>query len=193
VQTLEQRAQWRSFAHYIGFRNRTYGAWPTTTYEPLDACFRICTSDRSYNLYLGQHKAEVTASSSEIAFHEKAGRSQVDFCGSWNIVVLPPSGHCRHASIRTLEERFYFARCMLGVLVSAGAAICLSPCGSARFEWNPGQAITAVTGTRLWAFVFSLPGTVLTFVLSLFFYAAAATVVRLLLCNGSYASPLPHR
>jgi len=39
------------------------------------------------------------------AFHEKAGRSQVDFCGSWNIVVLPPSGRCRHASIRTLEER----------------------------------------------------------------------------------------
>ena len=25
------------------------------------------------------------------------------------------------------------------------------------------------------------------------FYAAAATVVRLLLCNGSYASPLTHR
>ena len=25
------------------------------------------------------------------------------------------------------------------------------------------------------------------------FYAAAATVVRLLLCNGSYASPLAHR
>jgi hypothetical protein len=23
------------FAHYIGLRNRTYDAWPTTTYEPL--------------------------------------------------------------------------------------------------------------------------------------------------------------
>ena len=55
---------------------------------------------------------------------------------------------------------------MLGVLGSAGAAICLAPCGSALSEWNLGQAIDAVTGTRLWAFVFSLPGTVLTFVLS---------------------------
>jgi hypothetical protein len=26
-------------------------------------------------------------------------------------------------------------------------------------KWNVGQAINAVTGTRLWAFVFSLPGT----------------------------------
>jgi hypothetical protein len=38
---------------------------------------------------------------------------------------------------------------MLGVLVSAGAAICLAPCGSALFEWNPGQAIDAVTGRVL--------------------------------------------
>ena len=92
---------------------------------------------------------------SVIAFHEKAGRSQVDsLSGSWNIFVLPPSGHCRHASIRTLEERFHFARCMLGVLVSAGAAICLSPCGSALAEWNLGQAINAVTGTRLWLLSF---------------------------------------
>ena len=50
---------------------------------------------------------------------------------------------------------------MLGVLGSAGAAICLAPCGSALAESNLGQAINAVTGTRLWAFVFSLPGTVL--------------------------------
>src|SRR5512132_4329504 len=58
---------------------------------------------------------------------------------------------------------------------------------------NLGQAINAVTGTRLWAFVFSLPGTILTLFLPLF-YAAAATVVRLLwLCRGSYASPLTHR
>ena len=60
-------------------------------------------------------------------------------------------------------------------------------------KWNPGQAINAVTGTRLWAFVFSLPGTILTLLLPLLFYAAAATVIRLLLCNGSYTSPLTHR
>ena len=68
--------------------------------------------------------------------------------------VLPPSGHCRHAPIRTLEERIIFARCMLGVLGSAGAAICLAPCGSALAEWNLGQAINAVTGTRLWLLFF---------------------------------------
>ncbi len=50
---------------------------------------------------------------------------------------------------------------MLGVLGPAGAAICLAPCGSPLEESNLGQAINAVTGTRLWAFVFSLPGTVL--------------------------------
>src|ERR1700733_14268477 len=77
-------------------------------------------------------------------------------------LVLPPSGHCRHASIRTLEERFVSLGAWWAFLVIAGAAICLAPCGSALFEWNPGQAINAVTETRLWAFCCSLPGTVLT-------------------------------
>jgi hypothetical protein len=86
-----------------------------------------------------------------------------------------------------------FARCKLGVLVSAGAAICLSPCGSTLGEWNPGQAINAVTGTRLWLLSFLFLETVLPFVLPLLFYAAAATVAWLLLCRGSYASPLTHR
>ena len=45
---------------------------------------------------------------SVIAFHEKAGRSQVDSSlFLWTKVFLPPSGHCRHASIRTLEERSF--------------------------------------------------------------------------------------
>jgi hypothetical protein len=72
---------------------------------------------------------------------------------------------------------------MLGVLDSAGAAICLAPCGSALAEWNLGQAINAVTGTRLWALSFLFLGTVLIFCFAFFCYAAAATVVRLLLCN----------
>ena len=63
-----------------------------------------------------------------------------------------------------------FARCMLGVLVSAGAAICLAPCGSALAESNLGQAINAVTGTRLWLLSFSSWN-------GFVFYAAAATVV----------------
>jgi len=54
----------------------------------------------------------------------------ISFCET--TFVLPPSGHCRHASIRTLEERFHFARCMLGVPVSAGAAICWAPNASPR-------------------------------------------------------------
>jgi len=53
------------------------------------------------------------------AFHEKAGRSQVNsLVFLFDKVFLPPSSHCRHASIRTLEERICFARCTLGVLVS---------------------------------------------------------------------------
>jgi hypothetical protein len=85
-----------------------------------------------------------------------------------------------------------FARCTLGVLVSADAAICLAPCGSVLAEWNLGQAINAVTGTRLWLFDFPLPGTVSTlfWVLS---YAAAGSATGLQLRNGSYTSPLTHR
>ena len=43
---------------------------------------------------------------SDNAFHEKAGRSQVilDRLGG-SLGFLSPSSHCRHASIRTLEER----------------------------------------------------------------------------------------
>ena len=45
---------------------------------------------------------------SEIAFHEKAGRSQVgSFCILLDkVFFLPSRHHCRHASIRTLEKRF---------------------------------------------------------------------------------------
>jgi len=79
-----------------------------------------------------------------MAFHEKAGRSQgnfgfiVSFCSlSQRKVFLPPSSHCRHASIRTLEERSVFARCMWGVLNSAGAAICLATCRSRKSRTRP--------------------------------------------------------
>jgi hypothetical protein len=40
-------------------------------------------------------------------FHEKAGRSQVkSFVFLLDKVFSKPRSHCRHASIRTLEERF---------------------------------------------------------------------------------------
>jgi hypothetical protein len=99
-----------------------------------------------------------------MAFHEKAGRSQVDSSlASLNKVFCSPAewplSPCFHPHSRGAIR---FARCILGVLVSAGAAICLAPCGSALEESNLGQAINAVTETRLWALsiLFSLPGTV---------------------------------
>jgi hypothetical protein len=66
---------------------------------------------------------------SEMAFHEKAGRSQVDsFVFSLDKVFLfPPSGHCRHASIRTLEERF----------VSLGACWAFSYQPVLLSDWRP--------------------------------------------------------
>ena len=68
--------------------------------------------------------------------------------------LLPPSGRCRHASIRTLEERF----------ISLGACWAFSFQPVLPSDWRPvvrlfpsrtlGQAINAVTETRLEAFVF---------------------------------------
>jgi hypothetical protein len=105
--------------------------------------------------------AGASASMSEIAFHEKAGWSQgnsgfiVSFCSfSQRRVFLR-----RVATVAMLPSALSrsdsFARCTLGVLVSAGAAICLAPCGSALGEWNLGQAINAVTGTRRLGFLAS--------------------------------------
>ncbi len=79
------------------------------------------------------------------------------------------------------------ARCMLGVLVSAGAAICLAPCGSALSESNLGQAINAVTGTRLWAFVFSFLGTIL--FLRPYSSDAAARETAIPLPNQDFCTP----
>jgi len=81
---------------------------------------------------------------------------------------------------------------MLGVLGSAGAAICWAPCGSALAEWNLDQAINAVTGTRFWALSFLFLER-FDFGFAVCFYAAAATVVGVPLCNGWYTSPLTHR
>ena len=58
------------------------------------------------------------------AFHEKAGRSQEEWSEFlFDISFLPPSwplSPCFHSHSRGANR---FARCMLGVLVSAGAAI----------------------------------------------------------------------
>ena len=76
---------------------------------------------------------------------------------------------------------------MLGVLDSAGAAICLAPCGSAFSELNLGQAINAVTGTRLWAFVFSLRGTVLIFGLSFVLRGSSLVPEVSVICARNYS------
>jgi hypothetical protein len=88
------------------------------------------------------------------AFHEKAGRSQGDWF--WYLLVtLFLSG--RGATVATLpsalfDERFLCARCKLGVLVSAGAAICLStflPVSAAPLADScPGPAARSARCTR---------------------------------------------
>jgi hypothetical protein len=64
---------------------------------------------------------------SVIAFHEKAGRSQVEFEFLLDKIYLLPSSHCRHASIRTLEER----------LVSLGAHWAFSVQPVLLSVWRP--------------------------------------------------------
>ena len=114
------------------------------------------------------------------------------FCASWNIVFLPPSGHCRHASIRTLEERF----------VSLGACWAFSFQPVLPSVWRPvvlllqsGTWARRLTQSPELGFGFCLFSSWndFDFCFVFLFYAAAATVVRLLLCNGSYTSPLTHR
>ena len=101
-------------------------------------------------------------------------------------LVLPPSGHCRHASIRTLEERF----------VSLGASWAFSVQPVLPSVYRP-VVLLLQSGTRARRFTQSpeLGFGLLSFLfLKRFcFYAAAATVVLLLWCNGSYTSPLTHR
>ena len=88
---------------------------------------------------------------SVIAFHEKAGRSQVgSFVFSLDKVFLfLPSSHCRHASIRTLEERSFRSGACWAFSVQPVLPSVWRPVVSPR--WNVGQAFYAVTGTRLWA------------------------------------------
>src|SRR5579871_631888 len=128
-----------------------------------------------------------------MAFHEKAGRSQGNsvcfLCDQCFSPAEWPLSPCFHPHSRGAIR---FARCMLGVLGSAGAAICLAPCGSAleRRTWARPLTQSPELGFGLLSFLFleRFSGTIL-----FLFYAAAATVMRLLLCKGSYTSPLTHR
>jgi hypothetical protein len=104
------------------------------------------------------------------------------FCGTR--FFLPPSNHCRHASIRTLEER----------IVSLGACWAFSFQPVLPSVWRPwvllfasptwARRLTQSPETRLFDFPF--PEMFL-------FYAASANELCWLLCSGSYASPLTHK
>ena len=73
-----------------------------------------------------------------MAFHEKAGRSQVNSFGFlFDKVFSGPSSHCRHASIRTLEER----------IVSLGAGWAFSFQPVLPSDWRP--VVSPKSGT--WA------------------------------------------
>src|SRR3979409_777073 len=99
---------------------------------------------------------------SVMAFHEKAGRSQVDSCrASWNNDFFSRRvSHCRHASIRTLEERF----------ISLGACWAFSVQPVLLSDWRPvvrllqrgtwARPLTQSPELGLRLFDFSLPGTV---------------------------------
>src|SRR6476620_3229783 len=93
------------------------------------------------------------------------------------VFFLPPSGRCRHASIRTLEERF----------ISLGACWAFSVQPVLPSVWRP---VVLLSQSRTWARRLTqspeLGFGLLSFLfLERFcFYAAAATVVGLLLCNG---------
>jgi len=120
------------------------------------------------------------------AFHEKAGRSQVDsFLFFIRRAFVLPSGHCRHASIRTLEER----------LVSLGACWAFSFQPVLPSDYRP-VVLLLQTRTRARRLTQSPElglGFIFLFLGRFCFYAAATTVVGLLWCKGSYTSPLTHR
>ena len=82
-------------------------------------------------------------------FHEKAGRSQVGSSAFPLVKVFlsPPSGHCRHPSIRTLSERSF----SLGASWAFSFQPVLPPVYRPALPsegWKLGQGFDAVTGTR---------------------------------------------
>src|SRR6266567_1818941 len=106
--------------------------------------------------------------------------------------VLPPSGHLfamlpsalsRSDSFRSVHVgRSRFSRCchLFGALWFC----------SCRVE--PGSGHRRSHRNSALGCVFSLPRNGFDFVFAFLFYAAVATVVGRLLCNGSYTSPLTH-
>ena len=129
---------------------------------------------------------------SVIAFHEKAGRSQVDSSLALlnkvfvsrrvATVAMLPSALSRSDSFRSVHVgRSRFSRCCY--LISA--------LWFSSFGVEPGAR--PLTQSPELGFGFCLFSSWNDFDFGFAPYAAAATVMRLLLCNGSYTSPLTHR
>ena len=122
---------------------------------------------------------------SQIAFHEKAGRSQV---GSFIFLVGQSS-----STESPLSPPFH-PQSLMSILLAASWVFSfqpvLPPVSRPLFVVNDeaGQAIDAVTGTRRLELCLS-------FLRMLLFYAATGIAIRLrlLLCHGSYTSPLTHK
>src|SRR5690242_6369192 len=95
---------------------------------------------------------------SEIAFHEKAGRSQV---GSFLVLLDKVFFSCRVATVAMLPSALCVSDHSLGACWAFSVQPVLPsvwrPVILLSRESNLGQAINAVTGTRLWALCFSLP------------------------------------
>src|SRR5450432_3743704 len=132
-----------------------------------------------------------------MAFHEKAGRSQVDSClflllGTFSSPAEWPLSPCFHPHSRgAISFRsVHVGRSRLQPALPSDyrPVVLLLQSGT----WARPLTQSPELGFGLCLFS-SWNGFdfVLSFVLP--FYAAAATVGRPLLCNGSYASPLTHR
>ena len=127
-----------------------------------------------------------------MAFHEKADRSQVDSCfflsGTFFSPAEWPLSPCFHSHSRGAIHSLgaYWAFSVQPVLLSVWRPVVL------LFEsgtWARPLTQSPELGFGLLSFLFSS----FLFLERFCFYAAAAAVVRLLLCNGSYTSPLTHR
>src|SRR5580692_3285835 len=100
-------------------------------------------------------------------------------------LFLPPSGHCRHASIRTLEERFvslgaHWAFSFQPVLLSVWRPVVLLlriGTWARRLTQSPELGFGSCLSSCWSDFDFV--------VFAFLAYAAVAIVTRMLLCNGS--------
>jgi hypothetical protein len=126
---------------------------------------------------------------SEMAFHEKSGRSQVNsgfiLWDKLLSVCPPPLSPCfhphAHGAIRSLGACWAFS--FQPVLPSVWRPVVSRKSGT----WARPLTQSPELGFGLLSFFSSWNN--FDFVL---FYAAAATVMRLLLCKGSSTSPLTH-